>query len=166
MAPTSSGRDRAEQLAGLGDLDERTGGAQAEAADALDDDVGRGRPRRPPRPGGAVTSWACGGHAATRPRTRTRGRGPGPRGRSSVMTRRRIGPRRGGLLAHIASSWATSSAASTLPLTSPSTITAGARLQAPRQRAVSSETLPSAVVSLGLDAELLLERGQDVLARR
>ena len=52
------GPDALEQLAGLGDLDERPRGAEAEAADALDLDVAESGLRGTARRGGAVMSWA------------------------------------------------------------------------------------------------------------
>ena len=56
----------------------------------------------------------------------------------------------------------TSSSGTTRPTTSPSTMHAGARLQAPRQRAVSSESLPSSRRPFWLHAELTAHGGQDL----
>jgi len=128
-----------EKLAGLGDLHERTGRAQAEAADALDHHVAQaGLADELAEADGDVVGLgrhAAGGLAHVRGRAR---------GAFVDFLRDHAaadGPRRGRHLAHIASSCATRSSAFTLPAMSPSTITAGARLQAPMHRAVSSEAV-------------------------
>ena len=148
---TSSGRTCSKSWPVSGICDERAGGAQPQAADALDGDVGQAGRRRPARRGATVTSWTCADRQLAASQTYADARGGRLVDLAPVVTRRRTRPRRGGHLAHSASSCC-DRARPRPPCPPPRRrrSTAGARLQAPRQRAVRSETLPSAVVSLGL----------------
>ncbi len=155
------GRDRAEQLSRLRDLDQRPRCAQAETADPLDDDVRQaglgGRLAEAQRDVVGLAGDTGGGLAHVR--VRADGSLVDLLGDHAAADR----PRRGWLLAHIASSWATRSPALTLPLASPSTTTAGARLQAPRTAGGQQRDLAVGGRLLGPEAELPLEAGQDVL---
>ena len=123
--------------------DERSGGAETQAADALHGDVGQTACGHPlaerVEDGVGLHRQAARGHADVRRGAHRPGgdqrflAAPPRRGRSA-----RFG--------HSASSICCTPSGDSLPCTSSSMTTAGAMLQAPRQRARSSEIWPSGVV--------------------